>query len=176
MPLIWGGVITLFGFTAAYLIGSVQIYQAKEIMIESKNNFNTLCNTVVLASATILALLFTVLGLSANTDISLKKAFYQRIKQVALFDTALFILTMIIFLALNFPVGESNEIPDYWYQGIYYATAVSASIIGGLIVSVIILLYNTISDLIQILGYGSKHPMADIEDDDEGDSLSDSNQ
>ncbi len=166
-PLLGGAVVTTLCITAAILIGSIEGYQAKQFMEHSQNNINMLCNTIVLASATILALLFTVLGLSSGTKVKLKNAFYLRIKQVALFDTIVFVLTVIIFLGLNFPVAKSDAIPPSWYKAIYYTTALSASVIGGLIVTVILLLYNTISDLIHILGFGAKHRMAHIEEEEE---------
>lgn len=166
-PLLGGGVITLLGLTAAILIGQIGEAQAKHFLSQSQNNINILCNTIVLSSSTILALLFTVLSLSSGTKVKLKDAFYSRIKQVAFFDTILFIITMFIFLTLNFPVEKSGEIPDIWYKIIYYVTAVSASIIGGMIVTVILLLYNTISDLIHILGFGADHHMAEVPDDEE---------
>ena len=169
IPLIGGGIVTLLGLTAAILVGQIGDYQAKHFLAQSQNNINVLCNTIVLASATILALLFTVLGLSSSTDINLKNAFYRRIKQLALFDTILFIITMFIFLTLNFPVEKAGDIPAFWYKMIYYVTAVSASIIGGMVVTVIMLLYSTISDLIHILGFGSDHPMADIDKNEQED-------
>lgn len=163
IPIIGGSAITLIGLTVAILIGEINTYEAKHFMHEQQNNINMLCNTIILSSATILALLFTVLGLSTGTEITLKKAFYSRIKQVALFDTLCFVITMCVFLSLNFPVEKAGDIPTIYYQVIYYVTAVSASLIGGMIVSVILLLYYTINDLIHILGFGSEHPMADVE-------------
>ncbi len=165
-PLLGGGIITFLGLGVAVLIGEIEGYKAKQFLDQSQNNINMLCNTIVLASATILALLFTVLSLSTGTSIKLKNAFYRRIKQVALFDTILFIITIFIFLTLNFPVDKAGDIPPVWYKGIYYLTAVAASIIGGLIVTVILLLYHTVSDLIHILGFGSDHPMAEIDDEE----------
>lgn len=166
-PIIGGGIITFLGLSAAVLIGQIGGTQAKHFLSQSQSNINTLFNTIVLSSSTILALLFTVLSLSSGTKVKLKDAFYSRIKQVALFDTILFVITMFIFLTLNFPVEKSGDIPDFWYKVIYYVTAVAASIIGGMIVTVILLLYNTISDLIHILGFGADHPMAEVPDDEE---------
>ncbi len=166
-PLLGGGIITFLGLAAAVLIREINSYEAKQFMNSSQSNINMLCNTIILASATILALLFTVLGLSSGTEIKLKKAFYRRIKQVALFDTICFVMTMIVFLSLNFPIEKSGDVPTFYYKAIYYATAIAASIIGGMMVTVILLLYNTISDLIHILGYGSKHRMADLQEKEE---------
>ncbi len=168
-PILGGAVVTTLGLTAAVLIGTIKGYEAKQFLSNSQQNINMLCNTIVLASATILALLFTVLGLTSGTEIDLKARFYRRIKQLALFDTIVFVITIVIFLSLNFPIAKSGDVPPIWYQVIYYVTAVAASIIGGLIVTVILLLYSTISDLIHILGYDDDHYMADLEEEKDED-------
>lgn len=167
MAAIGGFSITVVGIGAAMWIGETSGYKAQRLLEQALPNMNTLCNTIILASATILALLLTLLGLSSGIDLDLKKSFYVRVQQIAFFDTILFVVTMLIFLALNFPVDQSKTLPALWFQGLYYTTLGATAVVGGMIVTVVLLLYETVSSLIQIVGYGKDdHPMLeDLEED-----------
>ncbi len=149
---IGGLAVLVIGVSAIYLFGEVKVYHAKELIEAAKPHINTLCNTIILASATILALLFTVLGLTRSAGVKFKSAFYDRIRQIAVFDTCVFIITMIFFLLFNFPVPREESMPEVWFKSIYYATAISSTVVGSMMVMVILLLSQTIIDLIKILG------------------------
>lgn len=172
-PVFGGFSITVVGLGAALLIGETGGYKAEQLLDQSVPQMNALCNTIILASATILALLLTLLGLSSGTPFRLKKAFYFRVQQIAFFDATLFVVTMLLFLALNFPVAQSESLPPIWFQALYYSSLGASALVGGMIVTVVLLLYQTVSDLIQIVGYGNdEHPMlrdleeAEVTDDD----------
>lgn len=163
-----GFAITVLGLGGALLVGETSGYEAEQLLDRTVPNLNMLCNTIILASATILTLLLTLLGFTSNAEATFKRAFYARIQQVALFDAILFVTTMFLFLLLNFPVAQSESLPAIWFQSVYYTTLVATSVVGGMIVVVILLLYQTTSDLIQIMGYGkSDHYMLDIDEEAE---------
>jgi hypothetical protein len=168
--MIGGFSITVVGLGGALWIGKTSGYEAQQLLDQTVPNINSLCNTIILASATILALLLTLLGLSSGIKINFKKAFYARIQQVAFFDTVLFVVTMLIFLVLNFPVAQSESLPPVWFEWLYYATLAASAVVGGMIVTVMLLLYDTVTDLIQIVGYHREdHPMLEaFEEDTEG--------
>lgn len=159
--------ITVVGLGAAVLIGETGGYEAQQLLDRSLPQLNSLCNTIILASATILALLLTLLSLSSGTSFRLKGAFYFRIQQIAFFNAFLFVVTMLLFLALNFPVAKSEALPPIWFEALYYVTLAASALVGGMIVTVVLLLYQTVSDLIQIVGYGNdEHPMLqDLEEE-----------
>ena len=163
---IGGFSITIVGLGAALLIGETSGFEAQQLLDQSVPRINTLCNTIILASSTILALLLTLLGLSSGTDFQLKEAFYRRVQQIAFYDACLFVVTMLIFLTLNFPVAQSDSLPPVWFKALYYSTLAASALVGGMIVVVVLLLYQTVSDLIQIVGYGNEqHPMLQDQDD-----------
>lgn len=64
---------------------------------------NTLCNTIALASATILVLLLTLLGLSSTSKSKLKEDHYHHVLQIAKLDTVVFIASVITFYYSIFP-------------------------------------------------------------------------
>lgn len=169
---ITGGLIAM-GITLAgsILLGNLSGYEAKKLINASIPSFNMLCNTVILASATILTLLLTALGMSTRSDQKFKEAFYLRVKRIAQFDAVLFVTSMLVFLILNIPIVESEEIPAKWYNNLYYISLGAASLIGGFLITVVSLLYSTISDLITIFGgHAKEHPfiMVNEEEDTDG--------
>jgi hypothetical protein len=165
-----GGLIAM-GITLAgsILLGRLSGYEAKKLIIASVPSINMLCNTVILASATILALLLTALGMSARSNQTFQQAFYLRIKKIAQFDALLFITSMLVFLIINIPIVESEEIPSSWYNNLYFISLGAASLIGGFLITVVIMLYSTISDLITIFGGedSKEHPFVAVKEEEE---------
>ena len=105
-----GGFISLVAiFTGAYLLGELSGYEAKELIKNSIAGLNTLCNTIALASATILALLLTLISLSAGSGSQLKSEYYKNVLQIAKLDTAVFIASVMTFLIFNLPITESEK-------------------------------------------------------------------
>ena len=164
---ILGGVISLsIILLGSLLLGKLSGYEAKELIKNSLGGINTLCNTIALASATILALLLTLLGLSSSAKSKLKKDHYRHLMQIARLDTAVFIAAIISFLLFNLPITDSESVPPCWFNSLYYISlAVSSLLTAGLIV-VILMLHNTVVSIIKIVGLGIKdHPLAVIEEE-----------
>ncbi|WP_378188081.1 hypothetical protein ACE939_06550 [Aquimarina sp. W85] len=164
-----GGVFaTLVTGLGSILLGNLSGYEAKSLIESSLPGINTLFNTVILASATILALMLTLLSVSVGSNSTLKKAHYSYVLRIAKLDTAVFISSMISFLLLNLPITESDNVPSNWFNIIYYISLALASIHCGAIISVVLMLYNTISNIINIIGFGNReHPLVRSEEDNE---------
>ncbi|WP_299780590.1 hypothetical protein [uncultured Formosa sp.] len=156
-----GGLIATItvGF-GAFIIGSVSGYEAQQLIRASLSGINSLCNTVVLASATILALLLTLLSVSSNTKSKLTDDHYKHILTIAKTDTIVLVTSMIIFQLFNIPIAEADNVPPSWFTLVYYISlGLSAIISGGLIV-VVLMLYYTVSSIIKIVGLGiNDHPL-----------------
>lgn len=168
---ILGGVIALGVVTlGTFLMGHLSGYEAKILIRSSITGLNTLCNTIVLASATILALMLTLLGVSSSTSSTLKKDHYLHIIQLAKLDTVIFVVSLLFFLLFNLPVTESENIPENWFTIIYYITLGVTAVLSSALVVVVLMLYNTIINIIKIVGLGmTDHPLAkskDAEDED----------
>ncbi len=162
-----GGLISLsIILLGSLLLGKLSGYEAKELIKNSLGGINTLCNTIALASATILALLLTLLSLSSSAKSKLKKDHYRHILQIAHLDTVVFIASIISFLLFNLPITDSESVPPSWFNILYYISlAVSSVLTAGLIV-VILMLHNTVVNIIKIVGLGIQdHPLAVREED-----------
>ena len=163
---IFGGIVTFTIITLGmFLLGNISGYEAKKLLGASLNGINMLCNTIVLASATILALLLTLLGISSGTESKLKDGHYLEVLSIAKIDTMLFIITLIMFQIFNIPITESNEVPTGWFDIIYWATLIMSSILSGGMVVVILMLYNTVKNIILIVGLKQDHELIYKEED-----------
>ncbi|WP_373075010.1 hypothetical protein [Zeaxanthinibacter enoshimensis] len=151
-----------------FMLGELSGYEAKTLIRHSVSGINTLCNTIVLASATILALLLTVLSLSSGTKNRLKREHYEHIMQIAKFDTWVLIGALSTFLLFNLPITESENVPTNWFTIVYYASLGMTSIMSAALIVVVIMLYNTVVSMIKIVGLGQEdHPLMDVKEEEE---------
>lgn len=166
-----GGISLVVIATGTFLLGRLSGYEAKVLIKNSLDGLNTLCNTIALASATILALLLTLLSLSSSASSKLKNDHYIHILQIAKFDTAVFIASVMAFLFLNLPITESDTVPENWYNNIYYISLAISSILSSALIVVVLMLYNTVVNIIKIVGLGIKdHHLAIQEEDEESEN------
>lgn len=165
---LWGGLIAAaFIGVGLFYLGSLSQYEAKALLNKSIPGFNMLCNTIVLASATILALLLTVLGLSTSSESRLSHKHYQQVGLLARWDAIIFIAAISLFQFSNIPMTEAENFPQDWFTSLYWALLISSSLLCGGIVAVILMLYNTVTNMIDIVGIGIKdHPLVESDDTD----------
>lgn len=154
MPLYGGALTTLFTGIAAYFLGNFSGYEAMQLLESSLPRISTLFNTIILASATILALILTLLGISTSSDSKLKKGHYKQVLNLAWFDAFLFIITLIFFQLFNIPLAESDNISTSFYKIVYWTVIFISSLVSGLMVAVILMLYSTVHNIIRIVGLG----------------------
>lgn len=169
-----GGAISLVVIlSGSFLLGELSGYEAKVLIKNSLSGLNMLCNTIVLASATILALLLTLLGLSSGTESKLKDDHYRHVLQIAKVDTGVFISALMTFLILNLPITESDNVPNNWFNIIYYSSLAISSILSAALIVVVLMLYNTVVNIIKIVGLGqTDHYLTVSEDEKSGEEES----
>lgn len=163
-----GAISAVIMWVGTFILGEVSGYEAKALLSSSLSGVNMLCNTIILGSSTILALMLTLISLSRSAESRLSKAHYAHVLMVARTDTILIIATVITFLLLNLPITESKQLPASWFSIIYYVSLGMAAILGGAFITVITLLYGTIENVIQIIGFRrTDHPLVEKDDDEE---------
>ncbi|SDB35758.1 hypothetical protein SAMN03097699_0882 [Flavobacteriaceae bacterium MAR_2010_188] len=163
-----GGVIAaIVTGLGAYVLGNLSGYEAKILIRSSLPGINALCNTIVLASATILALLLTILSVSSSTKSRLKEDHYKQVLYIAKLDTVVFVVSMIVFQLMNIPITEADNVPPTWYSSIYYISLGLAAVLSGALISVVLMLYNAVRNIIMIVGLGVKdHPLVEADDNE----------
>ncbi len=148
-----------------YTIGLVTGSEAMHLFSTTLSRFKTLCNTVILSSSTILALMLTLLSLSRSANTKLNHEHYHRVLTLAKVVSILIVVAVMALLLLNLPVDDNSQVPDSWYRIIYYLSLGLAAIIGGGFVAVISMLYSTIANVILIIGYNKEnHPLVQGEE------------
>ena len=164
---IFGGLLTaIFTGTAVFILGSLSGYEAKEMIHTSIPRIGSLFNTIILTSATILALLLTLLGISSGSNSKLKVGHYKQILTLAKFSSVLFITALIFYQFFNIPITESDNVPTSWFAMIYWFTLFTSSLLSGMLVAVILMLYSIIENIIYIVGFGEDHYLVYSDEDE----------
>jgi hypothetical protein len=105
-------VIILIGGWWVASAGGYQAYQLFKTILPTTRSFSS---TVITALSTILALMLTLLGLSASLVISIKTIHYHRIKQISMLITISLIVAVLAYLLLNIPITESEQKTLKWF-------------------------------------------------------------
>lgn len=159
-----GGLTALVTFAGAYLVGEVSGTEAYSLLSLSIDSTRRFCGNVMIATGNILALMLTLLSLSSATDIELKWTHYYRVEEIAWGVTVTFISAILVYLLLNIPLEKSDppSNPMQWMAVFYYFTLVIASLLGGAVITIILMLYNTIKDVILAISPSEEATPSDI--------------
>lgn len=152
---ILGGFLALL-ITAigGWLVGRItggEGHMLLSVALETTRNF---CGTITLALGNILALMLTLLSLSANSNVNLAWEHYERIKQIAWVITLVLIGSILIYLLLNIPLEKSDQRSGQYFSYLYYFVLFIGSALGAALISVVLLLHNTVKDIIHAVGPG----------------------
>lgn len=150
-----------------YLVGEASHAEAYHLFEMILPTTRALCRTLILALGTILALMLTLISLSVDLEHEIKWTHYVRVRQIAFIVTFTLIITFFTYLLLNIPITESDEASLEWFTYIYYATSGMASILGGLFITIVLLLYNTVRDMINFLNPETTYLLSVEEEEDE---------
>lgn len=72
-----------------------------------------------------------------------------------------------VFSVYQYSSFESDKVKENLYEIIYWAILATSSIISGMMITVILMLYIAIRDLISIIGLGENNPMISKQEDNE---------
>lgn len=164
MALVGGLVAAIIIGAVAVTVGRVSGIEAARLLEATIPTTRFLCSGIMTASATILALMLTLLGVSSSTDPRLVRAHYTRIRQIALGVVVSFIIATALLVSLVLPFGENLEIDTSWYVAIYYGVVSTSAILSGILVTVMILLYSAVRDIIDVFQKGQDAGLVQHED------------
>ena len=145
-----GGVVTAaIAIGAQLMVGLVYAdAQAQAFLNTLIPATRSLASSIVTASATILALMLTIIGITSGDSKRLEPRFYQQVRNIARFDTIALAGSLLLLLLFNFPIEEQQALPATWLDVLYYALLVLVAGITGLFVGTILMLYEAVVDLI----------------------------
>ncbi len=147
-----GGLLTgVIAVGAQFVIGLVysdtQALQLLDTLIEAARS---LTMGIVTASATILALMLTILSISSTADHQLQSSFYKRVRNIARFNTVALVASTLMLLLFNFPIEEGQSLPPDWFRIVYYVLVAALAGITGLFVGTVLMLFETVEGIINI--------------------------
>ncbi len=138
--------IVVLGFGARHAIGD--IYSAAEArdLLEALSRAGLyLGSAIATASATVLALMLTMIGLIRRIDEDFDHEAYRNINVVAKLSTASLLISILVLLAFTLPVGEFEELPSKWYSIMYDVLYAGSVLMVALIAATVMMIYRTLS-------------------------------
>ena len=149
-----GVVVAIIIVVVTVVMGAIGDAEARRLLEAVLPTSSLFCSAILTVTATILALMLTMIGLGSHTDTELADAHYHRIVKIAFYDAILFCASAIMFVLHCVPVYESDELPNWWYPSIYYGVLIVTSLLAGGAVSIVVLLYLAVKDIVQVIGLG----------------------
>lgn len=144
--------------------------EARALLGSIQPSIRFLAASVVTASSTILALMLTLLSLGSQVGGELRRSHYERIRAVGSWSTIAIVLSIVLLLFLSVPTGESDVLAN-WYEPIYYGVVVTASVLGGIQVTVVLMLREALVGMVAAFHPGGEsHLIASEEEDEEGEA------
>lgn len=159
--LIGAGIAGGLGLLGQFLVGRVYTgVEARRLLEASIPSARSVGTGIVTATATILALMLTMLGLTRHATGALESTFFKQVKRIGQFASVGLIGGTMLLVLLSFPVTESSSLPDSWYAVIYYVLIAITALLAGVLIFVVLLLYSAIDSLIAVV-----RPGVDVEEE-----------
>ena len=141
--------IALFG---QWIMGQVYSgYEARRFLEAMSSSARYLGNSIVTASATILALMLTLISLVDQADKTFERAFFKRVEKIGFLAAIELIGGILLLLFLSIPFSESDEVPGVWFTTLYYFLIAFLALLSGLLVAIVLMLLSTITSTINII-------------------------
>lgn len=121
-------------------------------------------SSVVTASGTILALMLTMLSLTSQASSNFDRIFYHRIQRIGLLSTIALAAGILLLLFLSIPVQESDAVPSTWFGFVYYLLIVLTAGLAGLLVAIVLMLFNALTSLIKVLSPSRSAEQATVDE------------
>lgn len=145
VPLAGGITAALLAVGSRFLIGTVYSDADAVQLIEALSRSGLyLGAAIATASATILALMLTLLGFTRRLDEDFDRTVYRRINRVGFLSTISLCCALLLLLFLTLPVGEFTELPDRWFPWMYNILITFTGVLTGLLITTVLLLYTTL--------------------------------
>ena len=159
------GAVTLAG---QWLLGSIYSgYEARQFLESMSSSALYFGSAIVTASATILALMLTILSLTSQSDDDFDKVFYLRIERIGKLATIALMGGIVLLLFLSIPIKEADKVPSSWFTIIYYVLMTFLAALAGILISIVLMLQNSIGSLISIIRPSAEQEEKEIEQEQE---------
>lgn len=156
--LIGGSVAAVIIFLGSWSVGRLSSGEALQLLQSIQPTIRFMASSVMTATATILALILTMLSFTSSRDKKFKADFFNKVQLIAKITTITFIAALVLLMFLGVPFLESEKNLRVYYSVIYYFIQVYAALVGGALITIMVLLYDAAANIIVFL-----HPEAESE-------------
>lgn len=144
-----GGIFAIALLGTALGVGRIGDFQALSIIEAVLPTARFLASASITAGAAVLALLLTLLGLSLTAEITFDPRLYKRARYITALSTALIVIAVAVLLLTTVPLREVEGLSGF-YDIFYYFLAASTSLLGGVVVTVGLMISATLLGLIEL--------------------------
>lgn len=145
-----GGVLILLAaFGAWFAIGRVYGQSEALNLIDNLSRSSLYFGSATAtASATILALMLTLVGMTKRSEADFDNKVYRSVFRVSIYATVTLCGSVVLLLVCTIPVGEFERVPSQWYSWLYHTLFAGIGLLSAMLVATILLLYFTIRRVI----------------------------
>jgi magnesium-transporting ATPase (P-type) len=145
-------IVALVAFMARMVVGRYFTGdQARDLVEAMTGSALFLAAAIATGSATIIALMLTLLGLARDAHDEFRRAFHDRIRTIAWLATVSLVGAVLVLVTMTIPVVESEAIPVDWYRNLWWVFSGAIAAVSGLFVSVVITLLVTVIGAVDVL-------------------------
>lgn len=145
-----GGLVSAVAmFGAVIAVGRVGDFRALRIIEAVLPTTRFLASTAIGAGVTVLALLLTLIGLSLNVDIEFHSRLYRRARVITVLSIVAIVMGSLLLLAVTMPIDEVEDLTAF-YDVLYYILATSTAVLGGVMVTIGLMISATLLGLIEL--------------------------
>ncbi len=145
-------------FIGNYLMGRLSQADARVSIQEMRPSLRFICSALITANSTILAILLTLISFTSETERDIKPEHYRRVEWIGRLCTATFIAAVGLLIFLVLPLNNSDVELGALYKVLYYVLLGYGAVLGGFMISIVIMLYEAATAVILIA-----HPHRDAE-------------
>lgn len=143
-----GLVVAAIVYFGSWGVGQVSNWQGLSMLKAAQPTLRFLASTLMSCTATILALILTLLSFSSQKKKKFKSSHYTNLQRTVALCTITFVGSLILLMFLNIPLENTDDIIDQHFSIIYHVIQIYAALLGGMLMVIILLLYRSASNLI----------------------------
>jgi phosphatidylserine synthase len=139
----------LVGGAARLAIGSVYgTGQAIDLIGSLADSGLYLGSGIATASATMLALMLTMLSFTRSTDSEFGEDVYRRVYRVSVMATLSLVGAVTLLLILTIPVQEMEGVPPNFFEILYNVLFALVTVCCALVVATVVMIYTVIRTVV----------------------------
>ena len=144
-----GAAAGVTGFLGMVVVGTATSFEARRLLEAILPTVRFAASSYVAGGATILALMLTLITFTITNDLEFRSSHYKRIREIAALTTTVIVFSVLLLMFLSFPLGEA-DVEAGWYLWVYYAILLGGAVTGGVFISVILMLYYAVRELVNV--------------------------